>query len=450
MDYIGSREYAIDVAAQVPHGAVRYYVMGERGKQNKDATAEDIEAMAALVGEAVEAGAVGFSTSRTIGHRSLWGTEVPGTFAPEAELTAIAGAMGKLGKGVFELIPAGTVGKLEHMGGERTTPQQEHAMMRNISVSSGRPVTFTLIQSPDYEPDLWRQTLQMAKDANANGAQLYPQVPSRLIGYLTGLSSYHPFMRKPTYLDRLAKLPLAERVEAMRDPDVKAALLSEKEIKHEAPGSMENISALLGRGAAILYPLHDPVDYEAGIDETIGSLAKAEDRDPLEFLYDWMLEDGGTRFCSLSAANLPKGLEVLRELLDHSETVTGLSDAGAHVTLICDATMPTTQLSYWARDREKGERLPLEFLVHKQTSRNAALYGFTDRGSLEVGKRADINVIDFDKLSVASPVAYKDLPAGGTRVMQPVTGYIATYCNGIKIRENDRDTGARPGRLARS
>ncbi|PHR18375.1 MAG: amidohydrolase [Sphingopyxis sp.] len=450
MDYIDSREYAIDVAAQIPHGAVRYYVMGERGKQNEDATADDIEAMAAIVGEAVEAGAVGFSTSRTIGHRSLWGTEVPGTFAPEAELIAIAGAMGKLGKGVFELIPAGTVGKLEHMGGERTTPQQEHAMMRNISVSSGRPVTFTLIQSPDYEPDLWRQTLQMAKEANENGAQLYPQVPSRLIGYLTGLSSYHPFMRKPTYLDRLAELPLAERVEVMRDPEVKAALLSEKEIKHEAPGSMENISALLGRGAAILYPLHDPVDYEAGIDETIGSLAKAEERDPLEFLYDWMLEDGGRRFCSLSAANLPKGLEVLRELLEHSETVTGLSDAGAHVTLICDATMPTTQLSYWARDREKGERLPLEFLVHKQTSRNAALYGFTDRGSLEVGKRADINVIDFDKLSVASPVAYKDLPAGGTRVMQPVTGYIATYCNGIKIRENDRDTGARPGRLARS
>ena len=424
--------------------------MGERGRQNKDATAEDIEAMAAIVGEAVAAGAVGFSTSRTIGHRSLWGTEVPGTFAPEEELTAIADAMGKLGKGVFELIPAGTVGKLEHMGGERTTPQQEHEMMRNISISSGRPVTFTLIQSPDYEPDLWRQTLVMAKQTNDNGAQLYPQVPSRLIGYLTGLSSYHPFMRKPTYLDRLAKLPLGERVEAMRDPEVKAALLSEKEIKHEAPGSMENISALLGRGAAILYPLHDPVDYEAGIEETIGSLAKASGREPLEFLYDWMLEDGGTRFCSLSAANLPKGLEVLRELLEHSETVTGLSDAGAHVTLICDATMPTTQLSYWARDRKKGERLPLEFLVHKQTARNAALYGFADRGSLEVGKRADINVIDFDNLSVASPVAYKDLPAGGTRVMQPVTGYLATYCNGVKIREHDRDTGARPGRLARS
>ncbi len=450
MDYIDSREYAIDVAAQIPHGAVRYYVMGERGKHNEDATAEEIETMAALVGEAVEAGAVGFSTSRTIGHRSLWGTEVPGTFAPEEELIEIANAMGALGKGVFEMIPAGTVGKLEALGGERTTPQEEHKMMRNISLASGRPVTFTLIQTPEYEPDLWRQTLVMAKEANAEGAQLHPQVPSRIIGYLAGLSSYHPFMRKPTYLDKLAHLPLDERVEAMRDPAVKEALLTEKEIKHEAPGSMENISALLGRGAATLYPLADPVDYEAGKDKSIGSRARAEGREPLEYLYDWMLEDGGTRFCSLSAPNLPKGMEVLRELLEHSETVTGLSDAGAHVTLICDATMPTTQLSYWARDRKKGERLPLEYLVHKQTARNAALYGFDDRGSLEVGKRADLNIIDFDNLSVGPPVAHKDLPAGGTRVMQPVSGYVATYCNGTKIRENDADTGARPGRLVRS
>ncbi len=450
MDYIADREYAIDVAAQIPHGAVRYYVMGERGRQNEDATAEDMEAMAKIVGEAVEAGAVGFSTSRTIGHRSLWGTAVPGTFAPEEELQVIAGAMGKLNKGVFELIPAGTIGKLESLGGEKNTPQEEHKMMRNISVKSGRPVTFTLVENQEYEPDLWRKTLKMAKEANDNGAQLHPQVPSRLIGFLTGLSSYHPFMRKPTYLDKLANLPLSERVEAMRDPDIKAALLSEKPIRHEAPGSMENVSGQLGRGAALLYPLHDPVDYEAGIEKTIGSRAKAESREPLEYLYDFMLEDKGKRFCSLSAANLPKGMEVLRELLEHSETVTGLSDAGAHVTLICDATMPTTQLSYWARDRKKGERLPLEFLVHKQTARNAALYGFGDRGSLEVGKRADINVIDFDNLSVGSPVAHKDLPAGGTRVMQPVSGYIATFCNGTKIRENDSDTGARPGRLVRS
>ncbi|MEP3226547.1 MAG: amidohydrolase family protein [Parasphingorhabdus sp.] len=450
MDYIAGREYAIDVAAQIPHGAVRYYVMGERGKQNKDATAEDIEAMAAIVGEAVDAGAVGFSTSRTIGHRSLWGTAVPGTFAPEEELMAIAGAMGDLDKGVFEVIPSGTVGKLEHLGGEQARPDEEHELMTKISKNSGRPVTFTLIQTPEYEPDLWRKMLRLSKQANEEGAQMHPQVPSRIIGYLTGLSSYHPFMRKPTYLDKLAPLPLKERVAAMRDPKVKEALLTEKEIKHEAPGSMENISALLGRSAAILYPLGNPVDYEAGPENSLGKRAKAEGREPLEYLYDYMLEDDGKSFCSMSAPNLPKGMEVLRELLEHSETVTGLSDAGAHVTLICDATMPTTQLSYWARDRKKGERLPLEFLVHKQTARNAALYGFDDRGSLEVGKRADINVIDFDNLSVASPVAYKDLPAGGTRVMQPVSGYIATYCNGTKIRENDADTGARPGRLARS
>ncbi|WP_430415747.1 N-acyl-D-amino-acid deacylase family protein [Parasphingorhabdus sp.] len=450
MDYIAGREFSIDVGAQIPHGAVRYYVMGERGRTNEDATEDDIAAMSSLVAEAVDAGAVGFSTSRTIGHRALWGEAVPGTFAAEDELFGIAEAMGRTGKGVLEVIPAGTVGKLEHLGGERSTPEQEHEMMRKCSEISGRPLTFTLVPTIDYEPDLWRKILALSKVANDNGAQMYPQVPSRYIGYLTGLSSYHPFMRKPTYLEKLAHLPLDQRVEAMRDPDIKSALLTEKEIKHEAPGSMENISALLGRGAAILYPLADPVDYEAGKETNIGNLAKVEGREAIEYLYDFLLEDGGTRFCSLSTANLPKGMEVLRELLEHSESVTGLSDAGAHVTLICDATMPSTQLSYWARDRKKGEKLPLEFLVHKQTARNAALYGFSDRGSLEVGKRADINVIDFEKLSVAPPVAYQDLPAGGTRVMQPVSGYIATYCNGILIRKNDQDTGARPGRLVRS
>ena len=449
LDYIAERAFAIDVAAQVPHGAVRYYVMGERGRLNKDADADDIAAMAALVRDGLEAGAVGFSTSRTIGHRSLWGEEVPGTFAAEDELLAIAEEMRALDKGVFEVVPAGTVGKLEHFGGERTTPEEELAMMAKFSRVSGRPVTFTLIDAPDYEPELWRKLLGMAKDANATGAQLRPQVPSRIIGYLTGLSSYHPFMRKPTYLDKLKHLPLGERVEVMRDPAVKEALLAEKEIKHEAPGSMENISALLGLGARGLYPLGDPVDYEADRSESIGARAKREGREPLDTLYDYFLENGGRNFCSLSAPDLPKGMDVLRELLTHSETVTGLSDAGAHVTLICDATMPTTQLTYWVRDRAKGERLPIEFIVHKQTQRNAALYSMTDRGLLAAGKRADINLIDLDRLSVAGPVAHHDLPAGGTRVMQPVTGYVGTWVAGVRTRKNDSDTGARPGRLVR-
>lgn len=450
LDYLAGREYALDIGAQIAHGAVRFYAMGERGRVNEDATADDVAEMSRLVGEAIEAGAVGFSTSRTIGHRALWGEPVPGTFAADEELLAIAAEMGRVGKGVFEMIPAGTVGKLENLGGERTTQQAEHDLMRRFGEISGRPVTFTLVQSPDYEPDLWREILELTDHANAAGARLHPQVSSRPIGFLTGLSAYHAFMRKPTYLQRLADLPLAERARAMADPDIKAALLAESDIRPDAPGSMENVAGLFRRSAAVMYPLSDPVDYEPGLDDMLGAHARAEGRDPLEYLYDFLIADGGTRFASLSTVDVEARMNVLREMLEHPATVTGLSDAGAHVTLICDGTMPTTQLTYWARDRRKGEQLPLEFLVHKQTARNAELYGFDDRGTIAVGKRADVNVIDHDALTVAAPVAHHDLPAGGTRLMQPVSGYVATICNGTVTRDHDTDTGERPGRLVRS
>jgi N-acyl-D-aspartate/D-glutamate deacylase len=450
MDYLSGREYALDVGAQIAHGSVRYYAMGERGRLNEDASAADMAEMGRIVAEAVDAGAVGFSTSRTIGHRGLWGEPVPGTFAADEELIAIGEAMGRVGKGVFEMIPAGTVGKLEGLGGEKTTQEAEHELMRKFSMASGRPVTFTLVQSPDYDPDLWRDILRMTEEANAAGAQLYPQVSSRPIGFLTGLSGYHAFMRKPTYLEKLAHLPLAERVEAMRDPSVRDALMTEDSIRPEEPGSMENVYNLFSMAAPVMFPLNDPVDYEPGVESTLGAIAQAAGQEPLDALYDFLLEDGGTRFASLSTVDAKARMDVLREMLLHPATVTGLSDAGAHVTLICDGTMPTTQLTHWTRDRTKGEQIPVEFLVHKQTGRNAALYGLDDRGTLEPGKRADINVIDHANLAVSPPVAYHDLPAGGTRLMQPVKGYVATLCNGQVTRRNDTDTGARPGRLVRS
>lgn len=450
MDYIASREYAIDVGAQIAHGAVRYFAMGERGRTNEDATEDEITKIADLVEEAIDAGAVGFSTSRTIGHRALWGEPVPGTFAADEELLEIARRFKKLGKGVIEAIPAGAVGELAVLGGERNTPESELELMRKCSLQSGRPLTFTLVETRDYHPELWRHMLQKTVEANEDGAQLYPQVPSRIIGYLHGLSSYHAFMRKPTYLEKLAHLPIAERAAAMRDPDMKRTIMSERSVPHEAPGSMEHLASLFGKNAAIMYPIANPINLEAGMEQSIGARAAKAGMEPLDYLYDFTVAGDGTHFASFSRENLPESLAVIGEMLCHSETVTGLSDAGAHVTLICDATMPTTQLSYWTRDRKKGDRIPIEFLVHKQTARNAAMYGFNDRGSLEVGKRADINVIDYDNLNVANPVAYRDLPAGGTRIMMPVTGYRATYCNGVMIRDNDNDTGARPGRLVRS
>ncbi len=450
MDYLAKREYALDVGTQIPHGSVRFYAMGERGRVNEDSTADDIAAMARIVEEAVTAGALGFSTSRTIGHRSLWGTPVPGTFAADEELLGIAEGMRRAGKGVFEMIPAGTVGKLQNLGGEKTTQEAEHDLMRRFSEVSGRPVTFTLVQSADYDPNLWREILRLTSIANDAGAQLHPQVASRPIGFLTGLSAYHAFMRKPTYIELLAKLPIADRAIAMANPDLKAKLLAEASVKPEAPGSMENVYGLFGRSAAVMFPLNDPVDYEPTKDATLGAMARAEGRDPLEYLYDFLISEGGTRFASLSTVDCYARMEVLREMLLDQHTVTGLSDAGAHVTLICDGTMPTTQLTHWTRDRHRGEQIPLEFMVAKQTSRNAALYGLHDRGSLKVGMRADINVIDHAGLRVSPPVAHHDLPAGGTRLIQPVRGYVATMCNGVLTRRDDADTGARPGRLVRS
>ena len=450
MDYIGGRQYSLDIGAQVAHGAVRYYVMGERGSENEDATADDIATMAALVGEAVEAGAVGFSTSRTIGHRSLWGAPVPGTFAPVHELVAIAQAMGRTGKGVFEMIPAGTVGKLDGLGGERFTPHEEFALMEQVATQGGRPVTFTLVQSPDYDQNLWREILDMTAHANASGARMHPQVSSRPIGFVTGLSSYHAFQRRPTYM-ALAHLPLSERVKEMAKAEVKAAILSEADVPVAEPGSMANLFRLFQMAAPMIYPLADPVDYEPTMDQMLGAQMAATGREPLDVLYDFLLEGQGTAMGALMGSNdIAERQEVLREMLVHPDTVTGLSDAGAHVTLICDATMPTTQLTYWVRDRQRGERLPLEFIVAKQTANNARLYGFHDRGLLAPGKRADINVIDLERLTVAPPKAHHDLPAGGTRLIQPVHGYLATMVKGEVTRRHDADTGARPGTLVRS
>lgn len=448
LDYIAGREYAIDIGAQIAHGALRYYVMGERGSDNEDATAEDVAEMGRLVAEAVDAGAVGFSTSRTIGHRALWGKPVPGTFAPFEELRGICEAMVATGKGVFEMIPSGTVGQLQRLGGEPSTLQEEHALMSRVSKETGCRVTFTLVQSPDYPPDTWREMLDLTEAANADGAHLYPQVSSRPIGFVTGLTGYHAFQRRPTYM-RIAHLPIGDRVVEMRKPEIRAAILSEDDVPVEEPGSMDNLYTLFLGAAALTYPLTDPVDYEPEMDQMLAARA-VNGEDALEVLYDFLLEDDGLAMGSLAGVDLKASQDVLREMLLHPATVTGLSDAGAHVTLICDGTMPSTQLGFWTRDRTRGEQLPLEFLVAKQTAGNAALYGFDDRGSLTAGKRADINVIDHANLNVGKPRARQDLPGGGSRLIQPVSGYLATLVNGVVTRRNDEDTGERPGRLVRS
>lgn len=447
MDFLATREYAIDIGAQLAHGALRNYVMGQRGRDNEDPNASDMKEMETLVEEAMRAGAVGFSTSRTVGHRSITGDPVPGTFAETEELLALAEAMERAGSGVFELIPAGTVGKLEGLGGERFTLLEEFELIRKIG-KVGRPVTFTTVQNTDY-PDDWREFLKGSAEENAKGSNLRPQVASRPIGFVTGLQTYHMFQRRETYLS-IADLPLPQRVEEMSKPEIRAAILSDQDVLAEEPGSIPNIHVLLGQVAGALFPVTMPVDYEPDPSKLFGVRAAAEDKPIDEVVYDYLLEDGGKSFAILMGANYQEfNHDVIREMLSDPHTVTGLSDAGAHVNLIFDGVAPTYQLIHWVRDRARGERLPIEWIVRKQTQTNAELYGLTDRGTLEVGKRADLNLIDLPNLCLGELEVHCDLPAGGSRILQSASGYVATFVHGVKTREDDQDTGARPGRLVR-
>jgi N-acyl-D-aspartate/D-glutamate deacylase len=447
LDYLSTRKFSLDVGTQIAHGALRFYAMGERGVDNLDATPEEIETMAKLVGEAMEAGALGFTTSRTIGHRSLSGKPVPGTFAAEEELEAIAKAMGR---GVFEAIPAGTVGALEALGGEKAKPLDEVLMFAELSRKSGRPVTFTTVQIAE-DVDHWRDVLNAVSSENAHGAQLRPQVAPRAVTVMTSLGTYHMFMRKATYLRDLAHLPLAERVREMRKPEVKEAILADRSVKSENAGSMESVVGLYARALNATFPLTFPINYEPERSESVVGRARELGVSAESLMYDLLLEDEGRAFYAVFGSNFAKAnLDASMEMLTHPDSVTGLSDAGAHVNFICDCSMPTFHLTHWVRDRSRGPRLPLERVVHKLTKNNADLYGMTDRGSVEVGKRADINVIDFDNLTIHAPFVRHDLPAGGSRILQPSTGYAATLVNGVVVRLNDEDTGERPGRLVRS
>lgn len=449
LDYLDTRRYALDVSAQIPHAALRNYVMGARGRAHEAATHEDMARMAQLVEEALAAGAVGFSTSRTIGHRALDNTPIPGTYAANDEVLGLAQAMRRAGKGVFQLIPSGAIGDLAQLGGEHTTLEQEVALLDRVSHVSQRPVTFTMVQNGDH-PDAWRDVLNWVDKYNAEGARLYPQVASRPIGLVTNIQTYHMFQCRETYL-KLAHLPLAKRVAEMQKPEVRAAILSDKDLPSTRAGMMANAHMIFKFAAPHLYELNLPIEYEPTKDKSFGERAKAAGQSDEEFMYNFLVSDGGQRFAIVLGANFVHGdFGVIREMLLNPHTITGLSDAGAHVNLIFDGVAPTYQMIHWARDRTRGERLPLELLVAKQTKRNADLYGMTDRGSLEVGKRADINVIDFKRLNLGPLEVRNDLPAGGTRILQPASGYMATFVNGVQTRENDADTGQRPGRLFRA
>lgn len=448
LDVLGEREWALDVGTQLPHGSLRFYVMGERGAANEDATADDLAAMARLTREAIEAGALGVTTSRTIGHRSRSGSPVPGTFAAEDEVIALAEAMRDGGGGVFEAIVAGTIGALPGLGGERAKPLDEVPLLSAISRAANCPVTFTVAQLFE-DPDHWRQVVEATAVENETGARLHPQIIPRSVTLMTNLDTYHMFWGRPSY-DKIASLPLADRVVEMRRPEVREAILSEKPTSLASPDLSNNLASLFTVALPVTFPLVEPVNYEPTFEDSVFAHAMVAGLDPEAHMYELLLADDGKAFYAVLGSNFVNGsLDVCRDMMLAPHSVTGLSDAGAHVNLISDCSASTFHLTHWARDRVRGEKLPLELVVAKMTNGTASLYGLGDRGLLAPGRRADINVIDFDDLAICAPELRFDLPTGASRILQGARGYVATMVEGTVVRDHDVDTGARPGRLIR-
>jgi len=443
LDTIGRQKFSIDVGSQVAHGAVRAYAMGERGARNEPATPEDIAAMSRLVTEAMEAGALGFSTSRTMAHRAMDGEPVPGTFAAEDELFGLGRAMAAGGQGVFELAPQGAAGE------DIVGPKKELEWMRRLGAEIDRPLSFALIQV-DADPKLWREQLDLSADAHAAGSRLYPQIAARPFGMMIGFEGHHGFSHRPTYRRLKAQCTREELAQRLADPAVKAAILAEEDLPADPTQLFDGMFAFVQHSLERLYALGDPPDYEPTTERTVAAIARSRGENPLATLYDLMLESNGTAMLMLPLFNYAEGNhDAIREMMLHPAGVLGLSDGGAHCGMICDASYPTFLLTHWARDRHRGEQLSLEYVIRKQSRDTAHLYGLTDRGTIEVGKKADVNVIDLAALKLHPAAMAYDLPAGGRRILQGASGYTATIVSGTVTRRQDVDTGARPGRLVR-
>jgi N-acyl-D-amino-acid deacylase len=435
LDFLDTQPLAIDVGTQVPHGAVRGFVMGDRGARNEPAGADDIRAMAGIVREGVEAGALGVSTSRTIAHRAIDGEPVPGTYAAEDELFALGRALADAGAGVFELAPAGV------MGEDLAAADCEMDWMRRLAREIERPVTFALLQH-DLDPDQWRRMLDLALEVYEEGVPIRPQVAGRPLGLLLGLQTFHPLRDRPSYRP-LDDLPLDEKVARLRDPARREAILSESPVSDDR-------MAFIGLGLDRIFPMGDPPDYEPVPEASIAARAEREGRDPEDLLYDLLLEHDGRELLLRPLLGYSRFTQdPIREMVLHPATALGLGDGGAHVGAICDASIETYMLTHWARDRSRGERLPLELVVRKMTSETAALYGLGDRGTLEPGKKADLNVIDFEHLTLPRPEMHFDLPGGARRLLQTARGYDATVVSGEVVMRDGEETGARPGALIR-
>lgn len=431
LDALGGMRRVIDVGTHVPHCAVRAYVMDERGAANEEATPDDLVRMAAVVREGVKAGALGLSTSRTLVHRTRDKAFVPGTFAAPDELIALGRAMGEAGHGVFELIS------------DITGPDADLEWMARLSRETGRPISLAALISRRSAMRMG-EILRFIDQRNAQGAHLVAQVAARPAASLMSLqSSLHPFSTHRSYRRLLAGLELAERVQRMRDPAVRA------EILNDAPAVKEEQTLGMVASFQHHFSLGDPPDYEPPAEMSILERARRAGKPPQEVAYDTLLERDGRAIIYMPLAYKGYSFDALRPQLLNPATVLSLSDGGAHCGVICDASMPTYLLTHWVRDRRRGDRIPLEIAVKRQTRDTARLYGLHDRGVLAPGMKADVNLIDFDRLRLHPPEMVFDLPAGGRRFVQRADGYRYTLVSGEVTYENGEATGAMPGRVIR-
>ncbi len=422
------RPHDVDLCAQLPHGALRVYVMGERAARLEPATQDDVARMREIAATAMRAGALGFSTSRSINHRTIKGDPTPSLRASEAELTGIAMGLADAGRGVLQLLSDFDTPSLE----------EEFAMLRRVVERSGRPLSFTVAQKHD-DPQGWRRLLELVDQAVKDGLPIRGQVAPRPIGMLLGLQgSLNPFSGSPMVRE-IADRPLAERYAIMRDPAFKASVL-----EHLARTTRKRLDLKL------LFPFGDPPNYEPDPSTSIAAQAERLGRSPDDVAYELILQDEGRAFLYTPFANYHDGnLDACREMMADPNTVIGLGDGGAHVGMISDASFPTFLMTHWARECGRGDGFDLSWLIKRQTSDTARTVGLNDRGVIAPGMKADINVIDVEKLRLPPPQMAFDLPAGGKRLLQKAEGYRATVLSGVVTYRDGEATGELPGRLVR-
>lgn len=431
LDALERRPHDIDFATQIPHSAVRVFAMGKRAP-TEIATDEDKRAMQGLVREALSAGALGFATSRLFIHRTGKGAHIPSYAAEEAELAAMAGTLKNSGRGVLQFV----------LGRPGTRFIDDVRMVARLAKESGRPASFSFAQD-NSNADAWHEILDVVARANAEGSRIRAQIFPRPVGMVIGYElSVNPFCLCPSYQPLLA-MPFAERIKALRDPSLRARLLSEKPLDPVAP------LALLGRNFERMFVLGDPPNYEPPMETSVAAHARARGVTPEEFAYDLLLEDGGKKQLYVALTNYARGnLDAVLEMMRRDDTVLGLGDGGAHYGMICDSGYPTFLLSHWTRDRH-GDKLPLTQAIRMLTRDPAETVGLNDRGRIAKGYKADLNVIDYDRLQLPAPTVAYDLPAGGKRLMQGARGIKSTFVSGVAIARDGSATGALPGKLVR-